>query len=33
MFLDLKKLEPELKEGKTIEELSNFFDGLIRGVL
>jgi hypothetical protein len=33
MFLDFSKLEPELKEGKTIEDLSNFFDELIRGVL
>jgi hypothetical protein len=33
MFLDLNELEPELKEGKTKEKLSDFFDGLIRGAL
>ena len=33
MFLDFEKLEPELKEGKTKEDLSNFFDGLIREAL
>jgi len=31
MFLDLNELEPELKEGKTKKELSDFFDGLISG--
>jgi hypothetical protein len=30
MFLDLNKLEPQLKKGKTKEDLSNFFDELIQ---
>lgn len=33
MFLDMNKLEPELKEGKTKKELSNFFDDLVSGAL
>jgi hypothetical protein len=33
MFLDLHNIEPELKEGKTKEELSIFFDEMIRRAL
>jgi hypothetical protein len=33
MFLDLKEIGPDLKDGKTKEDLSNFFDKLTRGVL
>jgi hypothetical protein len=33
MFLDLNKIEPDLKEGKTKEELLAFFDGLIEKAL
>jgi len=30
MFLDLQKIEPELKPGKTVKDLSDFFDKMLR---